>query len=143
VDGIPNSKSNDCNRIVSVIPLFIRDPVRPGAIRNPSYPPVVEELKSEGTLRRRCQLRDFCSVPVLLPGGLARIDVTLTTTGRDAGALKGWFERVTKEEAVPTRIPSPELHDVPQTWIVNATQARPGVNSHINPECPLFENLLP
>src|ERR1017187_5796135 len=25
--------------------------------KNPSYPPVVEELKSEGTLRRRCQLR--------------------------------------------------------------------------------------
>ena len=25
--------------------------------KNPSYPPVAEELKSEGTLRRRCQLR--------------------------------------------------------------------------------------
>ena len=34
--------------------------VRPRVInvdKNPSYPPVVEELKSEGTLRRRCQLR--------------------------------------------------------------------------------------
>jgi hypothetical protein len=27
------------------------------ADKNPSYPPVVEELKREGTLRRRCQLR--------------------------------------------------------------------------------------
>src|SRR5215472_722257 len=25
--------------------------------KNPSYPPVVEELKAEGTLRRRCRLR--------------------------------------------------------------------------------------
>ena len=25
--------------------------------RNPSYPPVIEELKTEGTLRRRCRLR--------------------------------------------------------------------------------------
>jgi alpha-galactosidase len=46
-----------------------------------------------------------------------RIDVTLTTTGRDAGVLKGWFERVPKEEAVPTRIPSPELHDVPDNGL--------------------------
>ena len=47
-----------------------------------------------------------------------RIDVTLTTTGRDAGVLKGWFERVSKEEAVPTRVPSPELRDVPDNGMV-------------------------
>jgi alpha-galactosidase len=47
-----------------------------------------------------------------------RIDVTQTTTGRDAGVWQGWFERVTKEEAVPTRIPSPELHNVPDNGLV-------------------------
>ena len=47
-----------------------------------------------------------------------RIDVTLTTTGRDAGVLKGWFERVSKDEAVPTRIPSPELRDLPDNGMV-------------------------
>ena len=30
--------------------------------KNPSYPPVIEELKSDGTLRRRCHLRPGCQV---------------------------------------------------------------------------------
>ncbi|MGA3097845.1 MAG: glycoside hydrolase family 27 protein [Bryobacteraceae bacterium] len=44
-----------------------------------------------------------------------RIAVTMTTTGRDP--LKGTFERVTREEAYPTRIPPPDLRDVPDNGL--------------------------
>jgi alpha-galactosidase len=40
-----------------------------------------------------------------------RINATLTTTGRDP--MKGWFERVTAEEARPARVAPPSLQDVP------------------------------
>jgi alpha-galactosidase len=44
-----------------------------------------------------------------------RIAVTMTTTGRDP--LKGTFERITREEAYPTRIPPPDLRDVPDNGL--------------------------
>ena len=44
-----------------------------------------------------------------------RISVTMTSTGRDP--LKGTFERVTAEEAHPTRIPPPDLRDVPDNGL--------------------------
>ena len=44
-----------------------------------------------------------------------RIEATMTTTGRDP--LKGWFERVTAEEAHPTRIAPPDLRDVPDNGL--------------------------
>jgi alpha-galactosidase len=44
-----------------------------------------------------------------------RIAVTLQTTGREP--LKGTFERVTREEAYPARIPPPDLRDVPDNGL--------------------------
>jgi alpha-galactosidase len=39
-----------------------------------------------------------------------RVAVTMSVTGREP--LKGWFERVTREEAFPARIAPPDLRDV-------------------------------
>ena len=44
-----------------------------------------------------------------------RIPVTMQATDRDP--LKGAFERVTREEAFPARIPLPELRDVPDNGV--------------------------
>lgn len=44
-----------------------------------------------------------------------RISATMTTTGREP--LKGWFERVAREEAFPARIPLPDLRDVPDNGL--------------------------
>jgi alpha-galactosidase len=44
-----------------------------------------------------------------------RIAATLQATGRDP--LKGWFERVSRDEAFPARIPPPDLHDVPDNGL--------------------------
>ena len=44
-----------------------------------------------------------------------RIAVTMQATGRDP--LKGTLERVTREEAYPTRIPPPDLRDVPDNGL--------------------------
>jgi alpha-galactosidase len=54
-----------------------------------------------------------------------RIAATMTTTGRDP--LKGAFERVTREEAYPTRIPPPDLRDVPDNGLVRTPPM--GLNS--------------
>ena len=45
-----------------------------------------------------------------------RIAVTMSVTGRDA--IRGYFERVPREEAHPARLPLPELHDVPDNGLV-------------------------
>lgn len=45
----------------------------------------------------------------------SRIAATIGTTGREA--LKGWFERVAREEAFPARIPPPDLNDVPDNGL--------------------------
>ena len=44
-----------------------------------------------------------------------RIDATIATTGRPT--YPGWFERVTREEAVPARVAPPELRDVPDNGL--------------------------
>jgi alpha-galactosidase len=44
-----------------------------------------------------------------------RIAVTMQVTGRDA--VKGTLERVTREEALPSRLPLPQLRDVPDNGL--------------------------
>jgi transposase, IS6 family len=56
------SARRGCSRRQAVLSegIAFTEPPHPRVInvdKNPSYPPVVEQLKSEGTLRRRCQLR--------------------------------------------------------------------------------------